>query len=352
MVIGIDAGALTPDKESVKVGVYRVTSELILALTTLYPEHTYRLYSFRPIEKKLLQSFSRNTKNFVLSPSHGYMKVRLPLELLIHPVDVFLGMSQSIPFLRRTKSIGWVYDIAFHHKPEWYPGLAHILEHQTKLMVKRASHIITISHYVKDDIVREYGVPVHTVHVCHLGTSKLFTEKGKKYIHDSPYILSVGSLKRAKQLPYLIESVSRLNSKLKMKYDLLLVGSHNWLDPDIQSCIQSFHAESFVKTIGYVDDETVALLYRGASLFAATGLREGFCLPVVEAMACGCSVVAIDSGALREIVGTDGTLVKPGSPELFSQALYTSLKMKKRKVINRYSWDQCARDVMTVIEAV
>ena len=97
MTIGVDGGALSIADDRLKVGVYRVTFNLLRELGKLDVRNDYRIYSFLPIDRGAMDAFGTRIKNVVLAPSIGWATVRLPLELKLHPVDVYLGLSQSVP---------------------------------------------------------------------------------------------------------------------------------------------------------------------------------------------------------------------------------------------------------------
>src|SRR3989344_5851009 len=97
MVIVVDAGALAISDERLKVGVWRVTFNLLRELGNLDRNNKYRLYSFRPISRGAMAHFGSNMVNIVLTPAIGWSSVRLPIELRLRPVDVFLGLAQVLP---------------------------------------------------------------------------------------------------------------------------------------------------------------------------------------------------------------------------------------------------------------
>ena len=152
MKIGVDAGMLGITDERLQVGVWRVAKELLTQLGRMDKVNTYVLYSFRPIPKDVMQSFGHAMTNRVLSPSLGWMQVRLPIELLLRPVDVFLGLSQALP-MTATKTIGVVYDLGFLKHPALYPNSAAKLVSQTQYLTRTADAIMTISEAIKKKLV-------------------------------------------------------------------------------------------------------------------------------------------------------------------------------------------------------
>ncbi len=332
MIIGVDAGTLSIGDERLKVGVWRVADNLIQELLKIDKKNTYRLYSFRPL--------AIGGQNVVL-PNKGFFRIFLPLELRRRPVNVFLGLSQALPsFTGRT--IGFIYDLGFLHYPQAYPDSLNKLKKQTENVVKHADQLVTISHSVADDIKRIYKADSL---VCYPGVDKLFNPIGEKYKSKKPYFLFVGALKRGKNIPALIKSFANFSKS----YDLLLIGGDYWLDPEIKII-------NGVKKLGFVPDKELLKYYRGATALVVPSLWEGFCLPIVEAMACGCPVVATNVGAMPEIIGNAGLVVEEdklasamkriSSDDLLREELIT----KGLKRAKDFSWTKMATSVLSLIQ--
>lgn len=317
MIIGVDVGALSISDDRLKLGVYRVTLNLLRELSRIDTKNTYRLYSFLPITN----DFGPRMENRVLRPTQGWFSLRLPAELAIHPVDVFLGLSQAIP-VSRARNIGFIYDFGFLPQRK--------LLHNTTDLVKRSDHIVTISHAVKKDILERFGKKVITV--AYPGVDPIFTPIGPKYKNKNPYFLFVGALKRGKNIPFLIRAFAKFQKDSKKPYDLLFVGSDLWRDPNIPRTI---------RFLGYVPDTQLAELYRGAVAFVSPSLVEGFCLPAVEALACATPVIVSNRGSFPEVVGKNGILVDP----LDEDALVRALKHPIKKLGKRFLWSDFAKTV-------
>ncbi len=356
MIIGVDAGALSITDDRLKVGVYRVVLNLLEALGKQDKKNTYRLYSFRPLERGILQLFGSGMTNVVL-PQKGWFRLWLPLELRRKPVDVFLGLSQALPSFEKY-SIGFVYDVGFLHFPQAYPGSYDSLKKQTETLVKRSDHIVTISHTTAQDLSETYGVDKNKLTVCYPGVSRQFTATGKRYESPRPYFLFVGALKRGKNIPTLLEAFAKFVSTSKHPYDLYLVGGNYWFDPGIDEAIGRLSLGNCVQLLGVVSDEQLASLYRAATALVMPSLWEGFCLPVVEAMANGCPVIASRAGSLPEIVGEAGILIDPQNSTSLADAMkrivMDALLQKKlshlgEKRAKQFSWFTMAEKVFEII---
>lgn len=364
MIIGIDAGALSVSDKRLRVGVWRVTYELLKQLGKRDTKHVYRLYSFAPIEKSLMAEFGPRMSNVVLFPSPGYMSIRLPFELVFHPVDLFIGLSQALPSVIPTKAIGCIYDLAFLHMGKQYGDSYRTLQKQTAEVVSKSLRIATISESSKKDIVRNYGVCKEKISVCYPGVDHW--KKGKTIFSSSihmkrPFILSVGALKRAKQIPDIIRGFSDFLGRVKKPYDLLLVGGNYWEDPEIKKTIRTLSLEDRVLIVGHVPDEILQSYYAQASVFVALGSWEGFCMPAVEAMKSGCPVVYAKSGALPEIVGEAGMGVNPKKSNEVGLAIkrLTTDRLKRhisitrgKKQARQFTWNRFGNQWKYLIESM
>lgn len=321
MTIGVDAGALSIADDRLKLGVYRVTLNLLRELTKIDKKNTYRLYSFLPIPI----NFGPRMENRVLRPTRGWFSVRLPFELAAHPVDVFLGLSQAIP-VSRARNIGFIYD--FGYLPQ-----RKLLRNTTDL-VKRSDHIVTISQAVKKDIRRRFGE--RNITVAYPGVEAIFRPAGPKYKNKNPYFLFVGALKRGKNIPFIISAFSKFQKDSKKPYDLLFAGSNLWRDPNIPKTI---------RFLGYVPDTKLAELYRGAVAFVSPSLVEGFCLPAAEALACATPVIVSNRGSFPEIVGKSGTLVDPFD----ENGLVDAMKHPMKPHPKHFLWSDFAKTVYKLL---
>lgn len=354
MVIGVDAGTLSVTDDRLKVGVYRVTKHALAAIAAMDRESRYRLYTFTAIEEGIASGFAGRAEVMQL-PKLGWQRVWLPLELRKRPVDVYLGFAQALPFSKTSYNIGFIYDLGFLSHPEAYGSSAKTLKLQTDELVRRADHIITISHATKSDLTREYGLPTQKITVAYPGVDASFSPAGEKHVGPNPYFLFVGSLNKAKDIPTMLRSFAMFLKSVKEGYDLYLIGGDYWPDPMIEETMRTFHLEDRVKKIGFAPDEELPKYYRGALAFVTTALQEGFCLPAAEAMACGTPVVALGRGALAEVVGKAGIIVS--TQEDLPKAMIKMTDKKNRNALARkaiaqakkFRWESFARQILNCI---
>ncbi len=358
MKIGVDAGALGINDKRLELGVYWVTLNLLKELSRLDGNNSYELYSFEKIDLSVLDNLGKRMHNRVLKPKKGWFEIRLPLELLLHKVDLFIGPSQAIPF-GSPHSIVILHDNNFLFNPFNYPGTSAKLARLTERAVHKASNIVCVSDSVKKKVSTSYGLSTEKITVAHPGTNDTFAGKGFEYKGKYPYFLFVGALKPGKNVPLILRSFSEFIKTQKKIFDLYLVGGDYWKDPQIDILIKELNLGERVKQPGHVPVSDLAAYYRGAVAFVSPSFYEGFCLPAVEAMASGCPVIGSTTGAFPEVVGDSGILVDPQDVQGLTEALATMANNEKarREYIKkglarskRYSWRKFAEKVYEIIK--
>jgi glycosyltransferase involved in cell wall biosynthesis len=286
--------------------------------------------------------------------------MRLLLELRMHPVDVFLGLSQAVPHGCKGV-IGFVYDVGFLYHPDAYPGSYQRLTLQTKNLVSRSERIIAISKSVKQDLMKEYSIDASRVTVAYPGVDAQFGISVDPLVSQHPYFLFVGALKRGKNIAMLLYAFSRFLSQSEKRYDLYIVGGDYWKDPEIETVIAEKNLSKRVILMGHVPDNDLPAYYQGAAAFVSPSLHEGFCLPAAEAMACGCPVIGSTTGAMPEIIGNAGITVNPGDANAIALAMETvssrprtrmAMSKKGLRKAQKFSWRTFAETVFEAIQSV
>jgi glycosyltransferase involved in cell wall biosynthesis len=142
---------------------------------------------------------------------------------------------------------------------------------------------------------------------------------------------------------------------------LVLAGKRGWLYKEIMARARELGIEEGVVFPGYVEDADLAALYSGATLFVMPSLYEGFCMPVLEAMACGTPVVCSDASSLPEVVGDAALTFNPRdgaamaaqvSRVLADDALRADLVARGFERVRRFTWKRCAERTLDVLERV
>ena len=319
LTIGVDCGALSQQPEENYGGIYTLAVNLLVELGRLDKRNHYLLYSFAPISKELMRQFGREMKNIVLRPRLGYKTVWLPLALKLQAADAFMALSQAVP-RGAPPILGFIYDLAFLKYPNAYIQPAK-LKHNTDEIVRESAHLITLSEASKTDIIKRYRLDNDRVTVAYPGVERIFRPRGPKFIDTKPYFLYVGALKKTKNIPKLIEGFVLFRRGSQKDFKLLLVGSLKDMDPEVTNTITRLKLAKRVVLKGYVDRFDLPKYYRGAIALVTPALYEGFGLPLVEAMASGCPVVAAKNSSMPEVMGKFGIMVSASKPEEITKAM-------------------------------
>src|SRR5215813_5673215 len=237
---------------------------------------------------------------------------------------------------------------------------------------KRARAIIAVSECSKNDLLRIYGIPGSRVFVVYNGYDKTNfndepadSERQKSLLSrlrlDKPYSLHHGVIQPRKNLKRLIEAWRLLCSRNpNLEFDLVLAGPRGWEYNDILAAGSNGAATSGRLLFpGVLDDSDLATLIKGASLVVMPSLYEGFCLPMVEAMACGVPTIASNNSCLPEISGGVLKYFDPLSIEemaacmeqaLEDDVLRQGLIQEGKKRAASFDWTTCAEKTLAVLE--
>lgn len=235
-----------------------------------------------------------------------------------------------------------IHDVVWRVLPRTFPPLHRaIMNLFMPGTARRAARILTVSESSRADIARYLRVPRHKISVTPnavepryhetVALTRIQAARRKYGIGDAPYVLSVGVLQPRKNLPRLLKAFARLKAAHPgWPHRLVVVGKPGWGGQSAIGAPASSKRQSALVYTGYVDDDELPALYAGATAFAYPSLYEGFGLPVLEAMACGCPVLTSNRSSMCEIAGDAAQLVDPLSVDSIMRGLETLLSDNAR----------------------
>jgi len=181
----------------------------------------------------------------------------------------------------------------------------------------------------------------------------------KHYNIRLPFALAVGVLQPRKNLLLAIEAVHLAREKCP-DLQLVLTGKSGWGLKAIRTARQALGDTHWLIETGYVPDEHLVWLYNACEVFLYPSFYEGFGLPPLEAMACGCAVIASNGGALPEVVQSGGILLPPTEPGMWMEAILTllqnpsyreRLQAQALEQAKRFRWEQTAQRTLQAYQA-
>ena len=272
---------------------------------------------------------------------------RPPVETIAGDLDVFHFSDWMYPAQRGGVRATTVHDLV----PVHFPDLVHPRTqrlHTAKLAnaVQTCDVIFTNSRFTSDDLHERLGFAPERTVVAYPGIDPRFAAGGTRTDLGAPYVLAVATLEPRKNLPALAHAFQLVRRE---RPDLLLAvaGAEppgGTPDPDV--------AGEGVRRLGFVSDEELARLYRGAEAVAYPSLYEGFGMPIVEAMASGTPVVASDHPSLDEASGDVALRSDSSDPEAFAAAIEAALDSDEARLeagvrhASRFTWRACGEAVL------
>jgi len=230
-----------------------------------------------------------------------------------------------------------------------------------RLAIRRACHLIAVSHHTRRDLIRWLGVPEERITVIPNGVNLRVFRPDPRPLFPFPYLLYVGSERPRKNLPRLLEAFALLKRRPAFQNLKLVKVGGPGRSPAFRratlEAVRRLGLEGEVLFVGQRPDADLPAFYTGARALVYPSLYEGFGLPLLEAMACGCPVVASRTSALPEVVGGAGLLVDPLDPGDLAQALehlLTEEGLRERlrwaglERVRAFSWEATARETARV----
>jgi glycosyltransferase involved in cell wall biosynthesis len=282
-------------------------------------------------------------------------------------IDAAIFPKNIIPFFTNCPSYAIIHDLAyFDQKLNAYPFLdTAYMKTMIPNSARRATGIFAVSENTQKDIVRLTNCDPKKITVTYEAADKIYrsiTDTSclntirQKYKLPDNFILYVGSLSPRKNIVRLLNAFSQICQRIP--HSLILTGSKSWKDSTVYHTMQELNLGDKIQQLGYVEPEDMPVLYNLASVYVYPSLYEGFGLPVLEAMQCGCPVIASNATSLPEVAGDAAVLVDPIDTTAIAQSIYRVLsdsKLREELVYagfqqtKKFSWEKCANTMLNII---
>ena len=368
-------------------GVGRYAFELARRLAFDPRIESFDLVSFRGIERwidlesRLQDAANRPTDSAGVIPRTGALRglaSRVAERAINHPVGSWLfesaqqmqydkalvrGQTElihapSIQYLpERKNSVGGrvasvvtVHDLSHRICPAWHPEQRVARIEHAMQSVCRADKIIAVSEATAAGLTEFYPatrgrvvVVPNGVNVAHVGAKDRGAEPALAHT------LCVSTIEPRKNIDVLLAAYASLPVAIRLAHPLVLIGAAGWHSRDTHQKIQRYAAEGWLSYRGYVDSETLAACYASAKLVVYPSLHEGFGLPVLEALAYGCNVIAGNHSSLPEVAGGHAHLLDDvRNIDEMREAILVALtaprdattEAKRRAFAASFSWDR------------
>lgn len=313
----------------------------------------------------------------LLPPLAGFRHVGVPTRLMYHlwnhlgapradrllgGVDVFHATNYYLPPVANARRVVSFHDLAFLRNPGWSsPKITGIFARGVRRFAQEADAIIACSEATRRDIGELLDIPPGKVHVIYDAADRAFGQVSRPQAVDllatrhgvrQPYLLSVGTLEPRKNIEGLLEAFARVARELP--HQLILVGQDGWSVAPIHRLLRDPRLAGRVRRVGYVETHhDLAAFYAAAEALVFPSHYEGFGLPVLEAMASGCPVIASNRASIPEVGGDAARYVDPDDIDGLAATLrlvagHDDLRERMSAAglaqAKRFSWDTCAAE--------
>jgi len=293
-----------------------------------------------------------------------------PVDTLLHGVDVYHATNFFLPPTASAKRVLTIHDLTFLAAPHLCsPKIVGPFSRSIGRFAQEADAILAYSESTARDIVAHLGVSPEKVTVAPLAVDEDFQPlrrpDAEEYVRRhyevrSPYVLFVGTIEPRKNVPLLLRAFSKIRHEVP--HQLVLAGATGWNPQQFHRALLEVNLQDRVVQTGYVKNHAeLAAFYSAADLFAFPSFYEGFGLPVLEAMTCGCPVIAADNSAIPEVTGADAVLLPAGDTDAWAEAMNAllhdparrdALSEAGRRRAALFSWHDCAARTAGVYRSV
>lgn len=285
---------------------------------------------------------------------------------------LFCPSGTTLPVKPLVPVVATIHDVTPVIFPGFANGNAQALRSAFAKTAKFSHAIITDSMCSKQDLVNIFHIPESRVHVVYLGCDEtIFNDSAPdqeqraallgKFAIGKPYVFHHGMIQPRKNLKRLIEAYRMaLSRNRNLDFDLVLAGDLGWQYEETLASANSGEGPGRVMLTGPVADPDLSILLKTAALVVVPSLYEGFCLPLVEAMACGAPTICSGSSCLPEVSGGVLRYFDPLSAEEMSACieqaledsnLRASLSSKGTERASSFRWQRCAEETLTVLKS-
>lgn len=365
MRIGIDIGAIT----ATRTGVGNYCFYLLKHLLSQSPESEFLGYSTGRARVALDALAGRISHRRIPLPTRVMYGLWTALggpgiDRFLGGADVVHGTNYFVPPTRRARRVVTIHDLSFLVEPDLSTPAAAPYAGRLRRMAQGADGVLAYSESTRRDVVKFLDVAPEKVTVAPMAVDESFLPVSsaaaaawleENYSLRPPFLLFVSTLEPRKNVATLLRAFARLASDIP--HNLVLVGSPGWQSEETFRLIEELALASRVIRPGFVPHDRLPAFYCAADAFVFPTRYEGFGLPLLEALTCGCPVVTANNSAVPEVVGDAAVqvdaldvagLASAVRQVLEDTGLRESLAARGLEQAKRFSWGACAQATLAL----
>lgn len=370
MLIAVNTRFLIKDKLE---GIGWFTYETMKRLTRNHPEHHFLFLFDRDWDPEFI--FSDNITPVKVWPParHPYLwkywfDHALPKVFKKYKPDIFISTDGFLSLNTQVPTLLVIHDLGFEHYPEHTPGIVSKYYRKfTPMYAHKADHIVTVSEFSKNDIVKQYQVDPQKITVAYNGAYEQYGPLDEasqqlirqQYTDGKPYFLYVGSVHPRKNVQRLLLAYDALRKENTCDHKLLIVGRMAWKTDETKQVFESLTFKEDVVFAGHLQLDDLTGVMASADAFVYPSLFEGFGIPVVEARYAGVPVISSNSSSLPETAGEHAIYFDPENIAditagmdkfLRERTAYKALAIADTQVRFEFNWETSYLTINTALE--
>lgn len=323
-------------------------------------EEDKRLFNFANLSDLIIVQGIKNSKQ------RNYCEqFKLPKLIYKKYPDAIIHYPDTMaPLFAKNEIITTVHDLAFKSLKNAFTWKTVLWKNViTDLSMKKSDKVITITEFVKSEVLKYYPNVDNKINVIYNGFNDFSKDpidlnnikKNILNLKDSKYILTVSTISPRKNMDGLVKAFNLLRNKVS-DYKLVIAGKNGWLYESVYKLIDKLELNDSVVFTGEVNDDELKFLYKNAGVFVYPSFYEGFGLPPLEAMSYGIPCVVSNRASIPEVVGDAAVKIDPNDLNKLAnillrviqdEILCKNLRINSRERLKYFSWNKCANQMIS-----
>jgi len=346
-------------------GIGWYTHETLRRIVEQHPEHEFLFFFDRPYDPSFV--FAANVKPIVFGPQarhpilfNIWFNICVPFMLRKYKADIFLSPDGMMSLTTKVPSCIVMHDLAFEHYPQHLKRIHQVFYRKNSpKYAQKATRIVTVSEFSKNDIAERYHVPLDKIDVTYNGAHELYRPLDweereavkKQYTDGCEYFVFAGALHPRKNVVNLLKAFIVFKKRQRSNMKLVIVGRMAWNYEAIVKLRAAMPFKDDVKWVGYLNVDELSKVIGGAYALVYPSLFEGFGIPILESLQCNVPAIVSNTSSMPEVGGDAALLVNPKDVEDIAakmEMMYKDELLRKKLItaapaqVEKFQWQKTA----------